>query len=279
MLSLLSPGASRDTTQTMRLIDGITAVTVGIGALEEITRHHEVGEDSLHSWTIRRTAWNRRFTRLMRPVLALSSQRWDRANAAVRLAAAAIHLAGPRDSRLRLAASAATASAFWIKSFRQSYGSDGSDQIVFLTSACTTLARLPGLPAVERERALDFIGAQSLMSYTVAGAAKTISPQWRDGSALPGIMRTQTYGDAWLYRILKDRPWLCRAMCWTVIAVETGAPLMLLAPPPVRRGYLAVLGGFHVANARHMGLNRFLWAFVGTYPAVDRLGRRPAVQR
>lgn len=271
MLGLLSPPRPLDDQRTLRWVDALTGVTVGIGALEELSRPRDMDEDGLMSWRIRRTSWSARAARRIRPVLALSGSRWDRVNTAVRLGAATVALVAPRNHPVRAGAAAATAGAMWLKSFRSSFGSDGSDQVVFLSSAVGALARAPFLRPQDRRRVLGFLGVQSVMSYAVAGIAKAISPQWRDGSALPGIMRTQTYGDRGLYEFLKRHPKLSKAGCWMVIVAECGTPIVLIAPPWVRRGYLAMLAGFHVGNARFMGLNRFLWAFVGTYPAVDHL--------
>ncbi|EHM28130.1 hypothetical protein SPW_3479 [Streptomyces sp. W007] len=36
---------------------------------------------------------------------------------------------------------------------------------------------------------------------------------------------------------------------------------------------LLAMAGFHLANARFMGLSRFAWAFIATYPSVRALAR------
>lgn len=67
-------------------------------------------------------------------------------------------------------------------------------------------------------------------------------------------------------------------LCWSVIAFECSAALLILAGTP---GAVAIIAGglaFHVGIALVMGLNTFLWAFASAYPAllylahqVDRL--------
>ena len=50
-------------------------------------------------------------------------------------------------------------------------------------------------------------------------------------------------------------------------------PLVLVAPKKVALGLLGTGVTFHVGNAVFMGLNRFMWAFSGTYPAVAHCSR------
>lgn len=55
--------------------------------------------------------------------------------------------------------------------------------------------------------------------------------------------------------------------------VECGFPLLLLKKGRFIDAELVVMGGFHLANARLMGLSRFALAFSSTYPAVRALAK------
>lgn len=55
--------------------------------------------------------------------------------------------------------------------------------------------------------------------------------------------------------------------------VECGFPLLLLKKGRFIDAELVVMGGFHLANARLMGLSRLALAFSSTYPAVRALAK------
>ena len=105
------------------------------------------------------------------------------------------------------------------------------------------------------------------------GWAKLPGHAWRTGDALVKIMRTQTYGDEWFYRQLDRLPMVSRAICHGVLALECGFPLLLLRKGKFIDLGLFSMGAFHLANARFMGLSRFAWAFIATYPSVRALAR------
>jgi hypothetical protein len=112
------------------------------------------------------------------------------------------------------------------------------------------------------------IGGQSTIAYFSAGAAKLISPVWRNGSAIQGIMDTQTYGHKSAIRYLDKVLWLNVIVCWTVIITETAFPAALLLPDNLLLVALGGFGIFHLINAYFMGLNLFVLTFTDTYPSV-----------
>ena len=140
--------------------------------------------------------------------------------------------------------------------------------MAFLAHAAAAADKYLKSDPLLREAAAGFLAVQSCMSYAIAGAAKLSSPVWRDGTAVPAIFRTHTYGHPWLYEFVCRYPSVAKALAWTVIAAEISFPLVLVAPRPIARGILLTGVGFHVGNAHFMGLNRFLWSFSGTYPAI-----------
>lgn len=251
----------------------LTAVGALVGSLEELNRREDGGDRSLFSWPVRQTALRAFRRRSLAPLWSLIEPRRYPILLAGRVLCAGVVLLAPDTSRVRGPALVGLTVSGLLKSYRNSYGSDGSDQLSFITFASLATAHLPGLTAGQRAVPLHFVGFQSVLSYTVAGVAKLLSTQWRDGSAIEGIFRTRTYGDAGFYRMIKDRPAAARALSWTVIVAETMTPIVLVLPPAGRRAVLGLAGLFHLGNARYMGLNRFFWAFTGTYPLVDRSAR------
>lgn len=144
-------------------------------------------------------------------------------------------------------------------------GGDGADQMAAITHGAAFLGRLG--KGDNKDLALSFIAAQLVLAYFVSGFTKLFGPEWTNGTALERVMRTHTYGDETFYRILRRYPGLGELLSHVTVAVETLFPLLALNRH-TRLPALAMMGGFHVANAHFMGLGRFMLAFVGTYPTV-----------
>ncbi|RPF26233.1 hypothetical protein [Georgenia muralis] len=162
--------------------------------------------------------------------------------------------------------------ALAIKARRVTAG-DGAEQISVLVLLAVSLALAP----VAGDPALDvvalFIGAVSVLSYVTAGLAKAVSRTWRSGAAIAIIMGSTAYGRPGVAALLDRRPALGVLLARATVAFECAFPLVLLAPLPVTLAFLAAGLGFHLGTAATMGLNTFVWAFVGTYPAVLVLAR------
>ena len=143
----------------------------------------------------------------------------------------------------------------------------GSDfmTLVVLT-ALAVAAAVPDRPLVTAG-ALLYIALQTCNSYFLAGLAKLRSPSWRDGTALPAFLAGAVHDDRALRDALLRRPALARLAAWTVMALECSAPLALLHPTACAALVAAVLA-FHVGNVYAFGLNRFVWAWAATYPAL-----------
>ena len=81
-------------------------------------------------------------------------------------------------------------SCFYI-SRRTWFGGDGSDQMGMVIAAGTAIMSA-GITFNDTDLALSgvlAIGGQATLAYFVAGAAKLVSPVWRDGSALMGVTK------------------------------------------------------------------------------------------
>lgn len=149
---------------------------------------------------------------------------------------------------------------------RQFFGADGSDQLSFLGNAASALGRLGGSPTT-RKAASDFLALQVIISYFISGVVKSPGKRWARGNALEGVMATETYGDKQFYSFLQKYPRIGRIVTRGTVIVESLMPLAMLNET-VLKAALAMFGSFHLANARAMGLGRFVLPFVSTYPAI-----------
>lgn len=254
-------------------VEKITSVGAMIGSLEELATLGDLNDDGIFAWPVHRT----RFRGLDRFPLRSVTRLFDYPTVAIipltQLVASGRLLFGRPGRRERALLLAAASGATAGMGVHHVGGADGSDHMSFVSFVVAALEK--GFSQDERaqQACVQFLAFQACVAYAVSGAVKLVSPTWRDGTAITGIFRTRTYGDARLYRMLKVHPIVPRVMAWTVILGELTFPLVLVAPKPVARGILATACVFHLANGRFMGLNRFLWAFTATYPAVAHVSR------
>lgn len=264
----LSGGAKgSEIDRTLNSVEKIAVLTAAISSIEQLAKPHYFDENGPYPWRVNRTrlgqtkSWLRHINPLLEypRVLALPSARL--------LAAARLMVGnpGPKERAAMVATVLGTSVAVRL---HHHYGSDGADQVSFITLLTTLLAR--AFPHDERAKraCLQMIAFQSCLSYSASGAIKLSSETWRSGRAISGVFRTATFGDEHFYKFTKLHPAIPRVLAWTVILGETLFPLVMVAPPQVRRSIFGSMGLFHLANSRFMGLNRFPFAFASTYPAV-----------
>lgn len=150
--------------------------------------------------------------------------------------------------------------------YRQAFGLDGADQMSFLVLVTIFFgSAITSDPDLQRVGAW-FVALQLALSYLVSGVAKLISPEWRSGTAVIGILSTYTYGTRLTRRVLTTRRPLSRAICWAVIATEIALPFGLLFGEVGVVVALAVGLAMHLSIAVVMGLNDFVWGFAAAYP-------------
>ncbi|MBV1855726.1 hypothetical protein [Catellatospora tritici] len=152
--------------------------------------------------------------------------------------------------------------------FRRGIGGNGADQLTFMVLVTFALVLLAGAGPMTQRAGDVFIAAQLCLAYFASGFAKLVSPVWRSGQAIVGILATEGFGMPSVAARLATLRWLAWLMCWTVILWECTFPVVLIAPPPVTLALLAFGVVFHGGCAIAMGLNRFAWAFCGCYSAV-----------
>jgi hypothetical protein len=144
---------------------------------------------------------------------------------------------------------------------------DGSDQMMLVVLLTCLLGRLGGDAAATRA-AVTFLAAELTLAYLVAGVSKGTSKYWQSGEAFAMIVQTRMYGQPAAARVVDRHPAVGHAASYAVICWESFFLLTLTAPLAVVVVVLALGAGFHAGCAVVMGLNRFTWAFVASYPAV-----------
>ncbi|MBY8870991.1 hypothetical protein K7640_03930 [Micromonospora sp. PLK6-60] len=258
--------------QPLATAERLSAATHLLSSLEYMVRRSDRVTGGLNDWnhTRAQVPAKTRTAQVLRDFVAREPV--TQALHGSRALAAAVLIGPTRNNTVRMLANAYLAGTQVLIYPRHLFGTDGSDQVSFLVQSAAALGRAGGTQAT-RTAAVQFIGAQTVLSYGASGWAKLPGETWRSGDALVKIMRTRTYGDEWFFTNLQRYPQAARLLCHTVLAIECGFPLLLLKRGRYIEAGLLVMGGFHLANARFMGLSRFAWAFMSTYPAVRALAK------
>lgn len=261
-----SPRIGRE--RALTTTEQVSALTHLVNSLEVLANERDPRNAVLADWDLLRE----RYAWAPRPVQrALGLVARPGVSRAIHLAraAAAVSLlipGTPRGHRVATGAFLSLSSA--VTNPRQYFGTDGSDQVAFMVQGVAALARSQDTRPAIVDACLWFVGVQSALSYATAGVAKLAGPQWRNGEALPLVLRTEAYGDGASYALAKRYPRVTRAVGAGVIVVECAVPLVFAGKGRLTVPMLATTATFHVVNGRVMGLSRFVWAFLSTYPAV-----------
>ncbi|SDK49412.1 hypothetical protein SAMN04487820_108246 [Actinopolyspora mzabensis] len=258
---------------TLDNVEQLTAFGTLISSLEYLAAGKSFADDDLLSWDVARTRHKALAGRVGDLLTPLMKSPGINVVFAARAAGSVVLLVPRAPAAAKTTATAVLTASNYALHLRTPYGSDGSEHISMITYTSLLASRLARSDERAQQACLHFIALQSCLSYGVAGISKLVSPVWRNGTAVRDIFRTHMYGHSRVYELLKSKPWAARLLAWVTITGETGFPLVLIAPKPVARGILASGLSFHGGNAVFMGLNRFLWAFLGTYPAVAYTSR------
>jgi pimeloyl-ACP methyl ester carboxylesterase len=254
----------------LALTERLGAVTHLLSSLEHLSSEASRTRGGLNNWSISRQNFvhRRPVARLALDVVA--DRRVTRILHIARVAAAASLLAPlPRNPRrLRAGANALLSITSVALHPGHVYGTDGSDQAAFLVQTAATIARAGQRRPKVVDACLWYVALQSVLSYTVSGWVKMASPTWRRGEALPGVMRTVSYGDPAVWEFLRRHPRAGRLLGQQMLLLECLFPAVFLAKGRLAPALVGSAALFHLINARVMGLGRFLWSFVAMHPAV-----------
>ncbi|QNP61875.1 alpha/beta fold hydrolase [Streptomyces genisteinicus] len=252
--------------QALGASERIAALTSLLSSLEHLTLADQKRPGGLNDWALARRGHAHSGRPLRKLLDIVADERTSRVLHTARVAASAALLL-PGDSRARGAANLFLGLSGALLYPTHRYGTDGSDQASGLVQTATGLARLAPSPAAQ-DALMWYVALQSNMSYVVSGWVKLLGKDWRDGSALTGVLRTRTYGHEKAWRLARRHPRSARALAHGVLAMECLFPVLYLRGGLLTRPVIAGAVAFHLANGSVMGLGRFIPAFVSMHPLV-----------
>ncbi len=260
--------------RALALMERTSAVTSLIISSEHLCRPAARRPGGLNDWAITRDNLRGASRGTRRLLDLVATEPATTALHVAKVAASAVLLSPVRSRRWRATADATVAVSGLLMYPRHHYGTDGSDQVNFLVQSAAAIARAAGVRTRVVDAALWAVAAQATLSYAASGWVKIAGSSWREGSALEGITRTLTYGDADVWRAVRRFPRSARLLGTAVLALECSFPVVYAAGGRPARTYVGSALMFHLANARIMGLGRFLPAFASMHPAVLYTARR-----
>lgn len=113
---------------------------------------------------------------------------------------------------------------------------------------------------------LWYITLQAVTSYFVSGWVKIFRPEWRSGRAMTIFLNGAIYGPLPANHPLR-RPWLACLGSWAFILWECAFPFALVNPAHAL-AFCLIAACFHGLVFAFFGLNRFVWAWMCSFPAI-----------
>lgn len=114
---------------------------------------------------------------------------------------------------------------------------------------------------------LSYLAVQIIASYFVAGISKLRSPTWRSGEALSWVLSTSNYPIPKQLRFYDFSKSQLQCLSFALIGFELMSPIVFFSPTAAKV-YLLLALVFHFITFMVLGLNRFVFAWLATYPIV-----------
>lgn len=252
--------------QSLGHSERLSALTTLTSSLEYISQRRQLDKGGLNDWQVMRKD-ETALSPIVRKVLDLVSD--PRVTVGLHCARVGVSAALllPGESRWRGAGSLFLAGTTALLYPRHRYGTDGSDQVTLLVQSATGLARMSKNPETT-DALLWYVALQANLSYLASGWVKLLGDKWRSGEALPGVLRTKTYGFEKGYQLARKYPRITTALQYSVLAMECLFPIVYLFDGRLVRVFISMAASFHLANGFVMGLGRFMTAFTSMHPMV-----------
>jgi hypothetical protein len=180
----------QDADSVFRSVERLASVSVFLSCLELIARPRQLNDQSFMSWPVSRL--NRKgltHGAIAQVLNSLLSYPRILVLIFLRLGFGGFLATRRLNSTQRAGIVTSTALSSIAFTVRSPYGLDGADQMATITFVALMLAHLRRANTRVQKACLWFIALQGCLSYLISGLAKAVSPEWMDGSALPGILR------------------------------------------------------------------------------------------
>jgi len=115
---------------------------------------------------------------------------------------------------------------------------------------------------------LIYVAIQSLLSYGLAGIVKLKNSKWRSGQVLESLL---SEASPYVFALNVEQKFRLKRWSlpcsWGLILFELCA-FVAWMNPYLLGCWIVLAVGFHLTNFRVLGLNRFFWIWIATYPSI-----------
>jgi hypothetical protein len=235
-------------------------------ALEQWAARRAFDDDGIWAWPLLRGDYARHGPVIRTVLDIVASASGVRVVIALRMLAGAVLLVSPRAG---IAVTVACFSTSIVMSLRFRGRENGAaDAMTNLVAATAMLVDAASLADINAEWVgLVFVATQATLSYLSAGVAKLRSPVWRNGSAPAAFAAVERYAVPSWVRTTLQIPGTSQLASHFLIAWQISFPVSLLSPTWCAAS-CAIGLAFHIVNFFVFGLQRFVFAWAMTYPAV-----------
>jgi hypothetical protein len=244
-----------------RAVELILAIGVAVSSCELLYIRDELRDNGWLSWRLHRLS----HPRMARVASRIGSEILFRYPGVLvllgaRLSAAVVLIGIVISKRSSLSVLIVLTLTSLLFTLRCPQGNDGSDQMSLVALSALTLGAAVGTSFG--------IEAQSALSYATSGILKVGETGWRNGEFVTEILKTSTFGNRSVLQLVEQNAWLGQVLGCSVAIGDCVLGSAVFLPPGACLAVLTFGLFLHIGIAAVLGLNTFLWSFVGTYPAV-----------
>jgi hypothetical protein len=245
-------------------ISGISSL---VATLEWLYLYRQFRDDGLYSWKIMRISKQLKVSKLLLCFLDFAFKYPNLLIILVIQLLTTVSLAVPEQTNLSLGIECAIiASCYFLITYRGVNGFNGADSTTKIIFTAASICYLSDSMYVIKA-GLFFMTLQLVIAYSTPGWLRLFNKNWHNGFYLRRILRLQTFSRFSVWNTVRTKNKLLILLSWQLIAFESLFALALLLPTKVLFIFLSIGILFHVINAIIMGLNTFVWSFLGIYPA------------
>lgn len=143
----------------------------------------------------------------------------------------------------------------------------GSDYMTVVVLMGLLFTRPTKLHSNQLDWGFAYIAFQVILSYFIAGFIKLRNADWRSGHALSVFLQLTNYRIPNNLKSLSSNSLFHQLFSWIVMVWEVGIIVAMLNPQWML-AYLILALIFHLGNFVFFGLNRFVFAWLASYPAL-----------
>lgn len=158
----------------------------------------------------------------------------------------------------------------WIAAFftslrwRGSFNGGSDSMTLHSLGAVLVVYSFPGYPKVVTA-ALAYMVVQLSLSYVIAGLVKIKHRGWRSGLVLGEFFENSNYLTPQINKTLLKNNIVSRTLAWGILFFECSF-FLIFFDQRIALFYLGLGFLFHLVNFYLLGLNRFFWSWIATYP-------------